>query len=356
MRSVGRTAAGEEGVVLLLVLVVIVLSIGTVYAFTRTTTLEVLGTRHRIALAQADLLARSGFAIATRAVMEDQAETDPLIQQLETLRDPWARLGAQPIELPGGGILHISVLDAGSRVNLNALFDTQGIALPESRPYLTAILERIVRDMPGRQEEKLYDIEELARAILDWIDADMLSERGDDEASYYGRQAGPSNPEARPLDRPLLSLTELADVPGMDALLLESLEAYLTVHPMFPDAQHHGVNPNTAPAHVLGLIQHGYSGAEAKRSLADEALVFRILSAREEGRLFCASSGDDCGPLEEEILDLSGETLFPPLRYASDAFFIRVEARIGETRSCVTGVIDRSHQEGPRTLAYGMDC
>jgi type II secretory pathway component PulK len=356
MRPVTGAAAREEGVVLLLVLVVIVLCIGTVYAFTRTTTLEVLGTRHRTARAQADLLARSGLAIATRAILEDRAETDPLIQQLETPRDPWARLGLQPIDLPGGGRIRISVEDSGTRLNPNGLLDAEGAALPESPSYLEAVLARVVRDMPGRQEEKRYDPGELAHAILDWIDSDTQTARGDDEGPYYARLAGPGGRDALPLDRPLLSIAELADVPGMDALLLESLEAYLTPYPMFPDAQHRGVNPNTAPAHVLGLVQHGYSGAEAQQALFDEPLVFRILAARAEGRVFCASSGTDCAPLEEELPELSGETLFPPLQYASDVFLVRVEAEVGETRSCVTSVIDRSRGEAPRTLSYGMDC
>ena len=50
----------QEGVVLLLVLVILVALISTVYAFTRTTTLEVLRTRQRAVRTRDAFLARCG--------------------------------------------------------------------------------------------------------------------------------------------------------------------------------------------------------------------------------------------------------------------------------------------------------
>ena len=64
-------AGREEGVALLLVLVVIVMTIGSVYAFARTTLLDVMGMRHRTQLVRARMLAQSGIEIGKRALLDD---------------------------------------------------------------------------------------------------------------------------------------------------------------------------------------------------------------------------------------------------------------------------------------------
>ena len=54
-------------------------------------------------------------------------------------------------------------------------------------------------------------------------------------------------------------------------------------------------------------------------------------------------------------MEIFGDLVFPPLQFASDVFEIEVEASYGETRACVSRVIDRSGVE-VRTLAYRLEC
>ncbi len=342
---------GEQGVVLLLVLVILVACISTVYAFTRTTTLEVLSSRHRSERTRAELLARSGVRVAERALLDDLEWGDELTRLLESQLDDWALLTRAPIEVPGGGELRIGIVDAGARINLNGLIDASGQPRLPSRPFLETALERIIESMPGRAEEKLYDIDAIAVGILDWLDAnDQTASFGDNEARFYDGM----DSDAVPLDRPLFSLDELGAVPGVDRLLLEALKDYFTAYPMFPAVDKSGVNPNTAPAHVLGLVYH-YQGNASEGRLFDRDDVFRVLRFRDEERIFCRESSREGCESFQEHMEIFGDLVFPPLQFASDVFEIEVEASYGETRACVSRVIDRSGVE-VRTLAYRLEC
>ncbi len=341
----------EHGVVLLLVLVILVACISTVYAFTRTTTLEVLSSRHRSERTRAELLARSGVRVVERVLLDDLDWGDELTRLLESERDDWALLTRAPIEVSGGGVLRIGIVDAGARINLNGLIDASGQAHRPSRPFLETALERIIESMPGRAEEKLYDIDAIAVGILDWLDADdQTASFGDNEERFYGNK----DPDAVPLNRPLFSLDELAAVPGVDRLLLEALKDYFTSYPMFPAVNKSGVNPNTAPAHVLGLVYH-YQGNASEGRLFDRDDVFRILRFRDEERLFCRDLSREACESFQEHMEIFGDLVFPPLQFASDVFEIEVEASYGETRACVSRVIDRSDVE-IRTLAIRLEC
>jgi type II secretory pathway component PulK len=333
----------DEGVVLVLVLVILVLTIASAYAFARVALLDVEGLRQRGDRARAEMLARSGFGIALRALRDDAASS----QTGETLRDAWALLGAQPYELEAGGEIRMRVRDSGSRVNLNGLVDEDGTAHPESPAFLRALLERAIEGMPGRREEKPYEAEELANAILDWIDDDDLTRLGDGEIEWYAARGG----GAPPANRPLLSVGELDSVPGIDGRLIEELDHYLTFLPLTAAPADAGVNPNTAPPHVLAAIWHGTS--DDRRPLAADD-VFRVLRTRGEGRMFCGSTENpDCVTFAEEVGRV-GETVFPPLRYASDVFTIESEGRFGEARVRIEAVVDRSGASGG-ILWYRMD-
>jgi type II secretory pathway component PulK len=340
----------EDGVVLLLVLVVIVLTIISVYAFARTAVLDVVGLRQSADRDRAEVLARSGLELAYRALADDvqAGDKESLSSQLETRRDAWALLEEADIPVPGDGRLRVLVRDTGSRFGLNSLIDTEGALLPESRAFMVAALERIIENMPGRPEEKPYEPEDLADAILDWIDSDDTSRMGDDEESTYQRLRA----TGRPLDRPIFMLRELAGLPDMDEALLAELEHYFTPYPLFPILGGGGVNPNTAPPHVLGLI---YYGTEDDRRLADKEDVFRILHAREEGRVFCGTAvGQQCVTFASEI-GRAGETVFPRLTLAAEVFMIESRATVGTARVRIAAVVNRGKGGKPRLLEYRFE-
>lgn len=340
----------EEGVVLLLVLVIVVLTVSTVYAFARTSLLSVQAQRHRADRVRAELLARSGVDIALRTLADDTVgQSDPATLGLDTNLDSWALLSRTSLELPGGGELRIRVTDAGNRINLNALVDDTGRPHADSRAFLIAALERILDQQPGRPEDAAGDPEIAADAILDYLDNDDRTRLGDDEVVYYQRRGG----SAPPPDSPLFDLAELEDSGALEPELLEAMRAYFTVQPLFPDLASSGVNPNTAPPHVLSLI---YQGTAGDKRLLNEDDVFAILRARNEGRIFCPQSTEDpCVSYESEVGRV-GETVFPPLAFSADVFEIRSEARYFDSRACVSTIVDRAEGSTPTTLSYRMDC
>lgn len=329
--------------VLLLVLVILVSTIATVYAFARTTVLDVVSMRRSSAHDRAQLLAESGLRLAERALAEDLASSDELAAALETRRDAWALLGELPIEIPGTGSLELRVVDGGSRIDLNGMVDPTGAAYDSSVPFLTVALGRVIAELPGRTEEKPYDPGKLAEAIVDWIDVDDTTAEGADEARAYSRLEA----RARPLDRPLLDLAELATLPGMDARLIGELAAYFTVQPLIPTPDTSGVNPNTAPPQVLGLIYFGTTG-DMRLATRDE--VYRIMKLREEGKVFCPPGDSErCVSFDAEIGRI-GESLFPPLQLSSSVFFITSRGQVDEASATLSTVIDRSNPEEPRIL------
>ncbi len=337
-------AGREDGVALLLVLVIVVMTVGSVYAFARTTLLDIMGMRHRTELVRARMLAESGVAMARRAIVDDvlYAKSE-LLQSLETDRDAWALLSRTRIEVEGGGELRVIVQDAGSRINLNGLLDAKGSRHSESLDFMRELLEKIVADLPGRPEEKLYQAEELAEAILDWIDADETTRLGDEESRFYELRGAAGSP----VNRPIFALDELAGVPGVDGLLLEGLRAYFTTYPVVVELA--GVNPNTAPPYVLSAI---YYGTQGDRRFVDEDDVFRTLERRREGKVFCAVSGaKGCVGWQQE-LHRGGETIFPPFQFQTDVFIIDSEGRFGEARARLRVVIDRSDPADLQTLEY----
>ncbi len=240
-------------------------------------------------------------------------------------------------------------------MNLNALVDRDGNRIGESsKAFLKAALAHIAETAPAFKGSSAYgdeDVDDLSDALLDWLDKDDQTRLGTPEEEYY---VGIKKAASAPLNRPVFSLDELAAVPGLDALMLESLEAYFTTYPMFPPAGSGGANLNTAPAHVLGMIYHGL-GKDFE--LLDSRDVFSLLRAREEGRVFCPAEGaEPCTSFFRTLGIAEGEEIFPPLSYASRVFRIDSEARVVETRACVTSVVDRGDGSEPKTLYFRLGC
>jgi type II secretory pathway component PulK len=350
----GRGRSREEGVVLLLVLVLVATTIGAVYAFARVSVLGVASARQRMDRLRAELLARSSLDVALQALRDDAASPQPLHKALESPEDAWAVLSRQPLVQPDEGMeLQFQIRDAGQRIDLNALIDDKGVALPNSARFLRDALQRVIDALPGRREEKPYDPEALADAILDWIDADTTTRRGDDEQETYAKQGA----RRGPLNRPLFTLAELADVPGIDARLLEALDAYFDPSIAFPRSSGGGgVNPNTAPPHVLAMIYLVASERDTRFLEKDD--VYRILKARKDGQLFCPPGSGQ----SERCIDFAsaigrGEQIFPPLTYQSNSFSIEIDARAREARACVFAVFDRRPpKEGGGLLSYRLGC
>lgn len=340
----------EEGVVLLLVLVIIVVSISMVGSFARSSALDVVGMRHRADRGRAELLAQSGVAVATRALKDDLARpADPPLAGMETPLDPWYAIGERSVELPDHGELRVRVRDMGAKINLNGLVDESREAHADSREFLTAALKHVIDRMPGRDEDHPYDPKRLADAILDWLDADVRTRRGALEDEAYRRLGA----RTRPANRELHSLGELADLPTVDAALLDAMRHYFTVHPSFGELGDSGLNPNTAPGWALGMI---YLGGPNRRDLIESREVLATLQARARGRIFCPVSDEQPCNNFTELLGQAGETAFPPLAYSNSIFEIESVAHYRDATACITAVVERLDAEQVRPIAYERRC
>ena len=319
----------QDGVVLLLVLVIIIATVGSVYAFTAATTLDVLSLRQRTDRVRAELLARSGLAVALRVLEEDhERDSGSVLHGRDTWLDDWRILSLDPI-LPGEGLgegaeLRIAISDSGSWISLNELIQGPGTRRPDSAAFLTAIIQKIIDEMPGREEEKFYEAELIAEGILDWLDPDKKTRRGDDEANYY-KSKGASR---APRNYLIFNLQQLGQVPGLDPELLSEFTAYFSALPWIwagaADSPT-GVNPNTAPPHILSTIYYG--APTGKKRLITDRDVFDIMRARDDGKIFCEMETEDCTTLQA-TLGMTGQNVFPNFRFSSLIFRIRIDARV----------------------------
>jgi general secretion pathway protein K len=342
--------------VLIAVLFFIALLASGVATFLRRATLDGMIARNRDLASRSEALARGGVQLATALLLQDRLdeeqatvpqdrpgrpESQPTPFRSETRSDPWAKVGELEIPVADGGRLRLRIEDAGARLNLNALFDRDGLAHPDAEAFLSALLDKVIGEMTLPYEEKLYDPGELAQNLIDFVDSDDHQQDGDPEDDYYQLQ----RPAYRAANRPLLSIDELGLVEGFDSALVEAIRPYATVYPYTRGA---GINPNTAPSHVLATLFHGIS---PNYRLADEETVRRILEMREADAMFCGKGANRPGCISLAEAEVEG-TPFPPLTYETDVFRVSAEASYGDVRRTIEAVIDRSEVTSPLILSW----
>jgi general secretion pathway protein K len=339
--------------VLLIVLFFVLPLVTGVATFAKRSTVDFMLARNRADLTGAEAMARGGVRLAEALLIQDRidedAGTSPVI---DAYTDLWARAHNAPLE-HAEGTLELDIRDAGSRLNLNALFQVDEAgelrASDMTETFLLAFLEKVISELPIPPGEKaLYDVHELTNNLIDWIDPDEERVRGGPEDSYYQQQ----DPPYRAANRPLLSVDELRLIEGFDATLVKGLRPYVTVYPPMPSGcadvnKGCGVNLNTAPPHVLATL---YYDDGVDQRLASEDLVRDILKIREEGGLICSAEQniEGCTPIH----DLVANAIFPAPTFSSQVFEVTSEARVGEVRRTIEATVDRSDPVAPRLLSW----
>jgi type II secretory pathway component PulK len=363
--------------VLVIVLLFALLLVSSIATFMRRATIDSFIVRNRDAAARAEALARGGVRLATVLLLEDRLEEEAAAGggfRAESLFDPWARADGLELDVGEGATLRLEIRDSGARLNLNALLvdGEEPTPTPGSEPtdaeidpgahaelFLAAFLAKVVEEMPGRPEQKNYEIGELVQNLMDWVDEDETGRRGGLEDDWYqGR-----TPAYRAPNRPLLSVDELRLVQGFDGALVEALAPYVGVFPLAPKEEDAGmgINPNTAPSWVLAALYHG----TLEKELAKQDEVTAIVREREENLLCAETGGDDLteddGAITNtaclgllEAVDIDQSTIFPAPTWSSDVFTVSAEARVGEIVRRLEVVLDRSDPADVRRLAWRM--
>ena len=339
-----------------MVLIVGLLLSASIFSFLRQSMIDSMLARNREHAAAAEDLARGGISIATAVIFQDRfSKVIGLLRNKHpgaSLSDLWARVGESPVQTNWGGSLRITIEDAGSRLNLNALIPT-GKTEEESRPseeaenFLVQFLEKVIEESRGAIDVASYDPRELARNLLDYMDPDDVGISGKRENDYYAEQV----PSYRPSNGPLLSVEEIGLVEGFDARIAARIKPYVTVYPLLGET---GINANTAPPHVLAILQHG-SGGDMR--LADADIVRSIMRIRHQGRIVCNATESDterCVSLSE--VGLGTGSIFPPVELPQKATVFRVtsEATVEEVVRRIEAVIDISDRERPQLLSWRL--
>lgn len=365
----------REGMVLVIVLLFALLLVSSIATFMRRATIDSFIVRNRDAAARAEALARGGVRLATVLLLEDRLEEEASAEggfRAESLFDPWARADGLELDVGEGATLHLEIRDSGARLNLNALFvegeepapgttenDSEIDPGANAELFLAEFLAKVIEEMPGRPEQKNYEVEELVQNLMDWVDEDETRRRGGLEDEWYqGR-----SPPYRAPNRPLLSVDELRLVQGFDGNLVEALAPYVEVFPLAPKQEDAGmgINPNTAPSWVLAALYHG----TLEKELAKQDEVTAIVREREESLLCAETGGEDVAQDEEgitnaaclgllEAADVDQSTIFPAPTWSSDFFMVTAEASVGEIVRRLEVVLDRSDPTDVRRLAWRM--
>jgi general secretion pathway protein K len=325
----------RRGFVLVIVVFFAALLISAITTFLHRSTLDAAIVRNRDQAARAEALARGGVRLAHALLLQDLLEEGQTGLALETPFDVWRLISGVPIETEDGSTLSLEIEDAASRLDVNALVQ-EGQPVAGADVFLADFLAKIVEEMPGRPEDKLYEPDELAEALLDYLDADDVTKRGELEDDWYQQQ----DPPARAANRPLLSVDELAVVRGFDRPLVEAIRPYVTVFPYTGGA---GPNPNTAPSWVLASL---YLGPATDRRLASEDQVRRFLNLRTDAPL--CPDHEECVALTDAGVD--GSLLDFTLR--SQIFLVHSRATVGGVSRVIDAAIDRSQGDPPRILAW----
>lgn len=338
----------RHGVVLVIVLVFALLLASTIATFLRRATIDYRVAYNREATNRAEALARGGVRLAGALLLQDKLLEKSGGFAGETLSDLWAMVGLAPVELEDGSSLRLVIEDASSKLNLNAVLAVDEGGAPNERAatLLDALLTKVIEDIPLPPAEKLYEKEVLVQNLIDHVDPDETSLQGGSENDAFERGESPVGPADR--NRPLLSVDELRLVEGFDATLVEALRPYVTVYPYVGTD---GINPNTAPPHVLALLYYN-DGVDLRLLGEDEDKIREMLADRQDGFVLCGEkqSGESCKPIGEIVENANA--IFPPLSYSSDVFVVKAEARVGSVKRSIEAVVDRGQGPEPLLLSW----
>ncbi len=237
MRDGRRIAQRQRGVALLAAVLVVALAAVLIAGLLDRSTIGQARSLQQTRAAQAVAFQQGLELMAVRVLMDD-ASGDPV----DSRADIWAQ-PMPPLTVPEG-VVRGSLRDLDGCLNLNALADTDGLGTITRQRF-----ERLfghLRIDPG-----------LVSALIDWVDADGMSESsGGAEDSLYATLS----PPRRAANRRFTHVSELRAVAGVDERIYEALLPHVCARPD-PTST---INLNTASAEVLMSLHEGIGPALAQ--------------------------------------------------------------------------------------------
>ena len=269
-----RTQSSQRGVALVTILFVVALISAIAYQLMQQQSLTIAQARATFNGAQARHFALGAEALARQALFEDFNNADT--RDVDHLQELWARPLA-PFEIESG-YLEVQLTDLHGCFNVNALADTAAAEDDDETPAPNSD-ERpgTLRPLPALKTllRSLALDDNLADAIKDWVDSDQtVTDFGAEDSDYLIAE-----PTYRTPDQPMLSLTELRAVKGMEPEVVQALSPHLCARPDTDLA----ININTVSAQAMLALsdQLTLASAEpftsAERTYSDVAAVVQEL-------------------------------------------------------------------------------
>lgn len=234
MRS--NAARHEEGFVLVVALLALVLLGAVVTAFNTSLRSHLRDVRAITARAEVESLADAGVNIAILdliAAREDRTRTRrfPINGAALSCQDDRAT-----IEISVGDEAGLVDLNAAGEQLLEALFVGAGAGADSARAF--------------------------ANALIDFRDVDSTTRPHGAEAAEYRAAGLDHGPKNAPFD----AVEELSRVLGIDASLIEKLQPFLTVHSGLA-----GIDPDAAPPELLSILSRGTAREGSEQFSMDAA-------------------------------------------------------------------------------------
>lgn len=229
-----RTMRDEQGVALLLAILVLALLVALILEFDTDARRE-----YREAAAfrdnfKATVLTRAAVQAARAVLQQDHLRDKQTGQMYDATTDLWAF----PITkyAIGDGLMTAQIEDERSKLNLN---DLATAADPNAKKTKVLRIKRLFALLQLNPD--------LVDAIVDWVDADDIPEAAGAESVYY--QA--LRPSYRAANAPLQTPGELRLIKGMTPEIVDKLLQYVTVYPHDGESR---ININTADLLVLQAL------------------------------------------------------------------------------------------------------
>lgn len=247
----------QQGVALLTVLFILVL-LSTLAVYTaEDENIAIRRAENQRDMAQAYQVALAGEQWVIKALERDMLSAP---SGVDYFGDEWALLDTQVVAIEDGQMV-VQAIDESGKFNLNNLLVGKMVIKPgPESPTSTPIAVESATSTPIEVESAWYRYftrllanlgleEELADAVVDWLDEDdeRTEPDGAEDNVYLS-----ANPPYLAANQPFYSIAELALVEGFDEDSLAILWPNITALPVDPDKDNYTkINVNTAPAMVL---------------------------------------------------------------------------------------------------------
>jgi len=227
----------QRGVALITVLLIMVLIIISTTAMHARQELDVRRTVNELNRAQALLYLRGAEYLSMSVLKEDAKKN-----KYDTLEEDWATV-LPPFPVDGGSIGGV-LEDLSAKFNINNLVDAKGKISKVDYGRFKRLLRNLKLD------------EEIADAVVDWIDKDDTPLPGGAEEGFY---LSKDKLPYRTANRLIVSTTELLQIKGIDFKTYKKLKPFITVLP-----ERNKINVNTAVKGVLRMLADQVTDASAE--------------------------------------------------------------------------------------------